>query len=86
MTPHKSVDKIGGLLYSFFIMPFKSHYTAAWTFVNLSQYILGIIPDFDGLIIDPCITPEIKSFKVERMFRGKRFIISADNSAGVEKA
>ena len=29
--------------------------TVAWSFVALSQYILGIRPDFNGLIIDPCI-------------------------------
>ncbi|GHU73829.1 glycosyl transferase [Clostridia bacterium] len=59
--------------------------TAAWTFVNISQYILGIIPDFDGLIVNPCIPPDLKSFKIERRFRGKRYIINIDNSAGVEK-
>lgn len=59
--------------------------TAAWTFVNVSQYILGIKPDFDGLVVNPCIPSEIKAFKVERLFRGKRFIINVDNSAGVEK-
>lgn len=29
--------------------------TAAWTFVNVSQYILGIQPTLDGLCVDPCI-------------------------------
>jgi len=58
--------------------------TAAWTFVNVSQYILGIQPDFDGLIINPCIPRDLKSYKIERMFRGKKFIINVDNSAGVE--
>ena len=29
--------------------------TAAWTFVNLSQAILGVQPSYDGLSIDPCI-------------------------------
>ena len=29
--------------------------TAAWTFYDVSQYILGIRPQFDGLQIDPCI-------------------------------
>ncbi|MDR1690009.1 MAG: glycosyl transferase [Clostridiales bacterium] len=59
--------------------------TAAWTFVNVSQYILGIVPDFDGLVINPCIPSSIKHFKVERTFRGKKFIITVDNSAGAEK-
>jgi len=59
--------------------------TAAWTFVNVSQYILGIIPDYDGLIVNPCIPSDLKSYKVERVFRGKKFVINIDNSAGVEK-
>ena len=29
--------------------------TAAWTFFNISQYILGIQPTLDGLRVDPCI-------------------------------
>lgn len=29
--------------------------TAAWTFFNVSQYILGVQPTLDGLKIDPCI-------------------------------
>ena len=29
--------------------------TAAWTFVSISQGILGVKPQFDGLKIEPCI-------------------------------
>jgi len=29
--------------------------TAAWNFVAISQWILGVKPDYDGLKIDPCI-------------------------------
>ncbi|MDR1693071.1 MAG: glycosyl transferase [Oscillospiraceae bacterium] len=59
--------------------------TAAWTFVNISQHILGVKPDFDGLTVDPCIPPDLKGFTVERTYRGKKFSIKVDNSAGVEK-
>ncbi len=59
--------------------------TAAWTFVNVSQHILGIKPGFDGLVIDPCIPSSLKGFTVERTYRGKRFVINVDNSAGAEK-
>ena len=37
--------------------------TAAWSFVALSQYILGIRPDYDGLIVDPCIPKDWEMFK-----------------------
>ncbi|MDR3091055.1 MAG: glycosyl transferase [Clostridiales bacterium] len=59
--------------------------TAAWTFVNISQYILGVRPDFDGLIVDPCVPPSMKDFTIERRFRGKKFVIHINNSAGAEK-
>ncbi|MCL2034875.1 MAG: glycosyl transferase [Oscillospiraceae bacterium] len=59
--------------------------TAAWMFVNISQYILGIRPGFDGLIVDPCLPSGVKGYRVERMFRGSRYIITVDNTAGVQK-
>lgn len=59
--------------------------TAAWTFYNVSRYILGIKPAFDGLEIDPCVPSDFKKFTVTRKFRGDTFVISVDNSSGVEK-
>ena len=44
--------------------------TAAWTFVNLSQAILGIQPSYDGLCVDPCIPADFGDFTVTRRFRG----------------
>ena len=37
--------------------------TAAWTFVNVSQYILGIQPDYDGLTLNPCIPSDMEEFR-----------------------
>ena len=59
--------------------------TAAWTFVSISQYILGIRPVYDGLLIDPCIPSDLKSFTVMRHFRNAFYRIGVDNSAGTEK-
>lgn len=59
--------------------------TAAWTFVNVSQYILGLIPDFDGLIVDPCIPDTLKEFTVQRLYRGCRYRIHVTNPEGVQK-
>jgi cellobiose phosphorylase len=59
--------------------------TAAWTFVSISQYILGVRPVFDGLLVDPCIPSAMKGFTVTRHFRGADYHIIVDNSAGVEK-
>lgn len=53
--------------------------TAAWNYVAITQYILGIRPDFDGLIIDPCLPAELAEVEVVRIFRGVRFEIKIDN-------
>jgi cellobiose phosphorylase len=59
--------------------------TAAWTFVSISQYILGVRPVYDGLLIDPCIPATMKSFSVTRLFRSAIYNITVDNTAGAEK-
>ena len=59
--------------------------TAAWTFVNISQYILGIQPTLDGLRIAPCIPAVMPGFTVTRTYRGAVYEIAVDNAAGVEK-
>ena len=33
--------------------------TAAWNFVAISQHILGVRPELDGLRVDPCIGAEV---------------------------
>ena len=58
--------------------------TAAWTFLSISQAILGIQSTLYGLKIDPCIPASFKSFTVTRRYRGAVYRISVDNSAGVE--
>jgi len=59
--------------------------TTAWNFVAISQYILGIRPTFDGLIVDPCIPPKWKSFTVKRVFRGITYNITVKNPKGISK-
>ncbi len=59
--------------------------TAAWTFVNVSQYILGIQPTLKGLRIDPCIPHELGGFELTRVFRGATYHITVDNTAHMEK-
>lgn len=49
--------------------------TAAWNYVAITQYILGIRPDYDGLRIAPVIPESWKGFKVTRLFRGTRYEI-----------
>ena len=59
--------------------------TAAWTFTAISQYILGIQPDYDGLKINPCIPKDAGTYTLDRVFRGTTYHITVDNTAGVEK-
>lgn len=54
--------------------------TAAWNYYAVSQYILGIRPEFDGLRIEPCVSADITEFTVTRFFRGTRYNITVTNS------
>ena len=58
--------------------------TAAWTFVNVSQYILGIQPTLDGLRVDPCIPHTLTGYTVTRRYRGAVYHIAVDNTAAVQ--
>lgn len=53
--------------------------TAAWNFVAISQYILGVQPDWDGLKIDPSIPAEWDGLTATRQFRGATYDIQVSN-------
>ena len=53
--------------------------TAAWNFVAISQYILGIVPDYDGLKVDPSIPSAWDGFSATRQFRGDTYKIKIEN-------
>jgi cellobiose phosphorylase len=57
--------------------------TAAWNFVAITQWILGIRPDYEGLRIDPCIPKTWGGFSVLRHFRGCTYRIRVENPRGV---
>lgn len=59
--------------------------TAAWTFVDVSQYILGIQPTLAGLKIDPCIPHEMDGFILRRVWRGATYEIVVENPDHLEK-
>ena len=58
--------------------------TAAWSFLSISQAILGVKPTLDGLAIDPCVPSGCKDYTVSRMFRGAAYEIHVSNPAGVQ--
>ncbi len=59
--------------------------TAAWNMVAISQYILGIQPDFDGLKVDPSIPASWNGFTATRLFRGAKYNITIKNPSHVCK-
>ena len=63
--------------------------TASWNFVAISQSILGIKPEYDGLQIDPSIPKAWDGYTVTREFRGETYKITVKNpnhvSTGVAK-
>ena len=56
--------------------------TASWNFYAVSQYMLGIRPEYDGLLIDPCIPTDWKVFNATRKFRGATYQIEVVNPNG----
>ncbi|MBP5605596.1 MAG: glycosyl transferase, partial [Ruminiclostridium sp.] len=62
--------------------------TAAWNFVAISQYILGINPQYNGLEISPAIPAAWDGFRISRLFRGATYNITVKNpdhvSSGVK--
>ncbi len=59
--------------------------TAAWTFVNISQHILGVYPTHRGLSIDPCVPSDFGDFTLTRKFREGTYNIKVLNPDNVEK-
>lgn len=59
--------------------------TASWNFYAITQYILGVRPEYEGLLIDPCIPETWKGYKVTRKFRGSVYNIEVLNPSGKSK-
>ncbi|MBE5951596.1 MAG: glycosyl transferase [Lachnospiraceae bacterium] len=59
--------------------------TAAWTFVNISQYILGVYPTHTGLSIDPCVPDGFGDFTLTRRYRDAVYHINVKNPDNVQK-
>ena len=59
--------------------------TASWMWYTISEYILGIKPSYDGLLIDPCLPSTAKTYEVTRKFRGGEFHITVNNPEGNQK-
>jgi len=57
--------------------------TAAWNYAAITQWILGIRPEYEGLRIDPVIPRSWSGFRATRQFRGNSYAIEVRNTQGV---
>lgn len=57
--------------------------TAAWNYVAITQWILGLRPDLDGLRVDPVLPTDWEGFTATRVFRGATYEVTVRKAAGV---
>ena len=55
---------------------------AAWNYVAIVQWILGIRPEHGGLRIDPCLPADWGGFEAVRRFRGSTYRIAIRKPVG----
>ena len=55
-------------------MPWVSG-TPGWIFKNVVEQMCGIKPDYDGLLIDPCLPNQLNEIHIERLYQGVRYFI-----------
>ena len=60
--------------------------TAAWNWLTISQHILGIRPSYEGLIVNPCISSDLKEYTVTRKWRDAEYVITVKNPNGKQHA
>lgn len=58
--------------------------SGVWMFRTALDYILGVRPEYDGLVVDPCIPDKWDSFKVIRVFRDAEYRIEVRNPNNIE--
>lgn len=59
--------------------------TASWVYQAATQWILGVRPTYNGLLVDPCIPRAWDGFTVTRRFRGAMYRIGVTNPGHVSR-
>ncbi len=59
--------------------------SGGWSYFSATRYMLGMRPQFDHLLIDPCVPADWKEFSMSREWRGAKFEIEVINPDGVMK-
>ena len=58
---------------------------ATWNYYSITQYMLGIRPQYDGLLLDPCLKSDWDGFTADRRWRGMNLHIEVKNPQHVNK-
>jgi cellobiose phosphorylase len=56
--------------------------TASWMYIAVTQYLLGIRPTVQGLIVNPCLPKTFGKITVNRFYRGQALRIEIDPASG----
>lgn len=59
--------------------------TSSWTYQAATRYILGLLPTYRGLAVNPCIPKDWPGFRAEKWFRGTMYRITVSNPHHVQK-
>jgi N,N'-diacetylchitobiose phosphorylase len=59
--------------------------SAGWSYFAATRFMLGIRPDFDSLVVDPCIPSSWPRFGVKRVWRNAVYNITVENPNGASK-
>ncbi|MBE5829898.1 MAG: N,N'-diacetylchitobiose phosphorylase [Butyrivibrio sp.] len=59
--------------------------SGGWAYFAVTHYLLGIRPEFDELIVDPCIPDSWDEFSVKRAFRGDIYNVTVHNPGHIQK-
>lgn len=59
--------------------------SGGWSYYAATRYLLGVRPQFGGLLVDPCVPADWKEFEITRVWRGAVYHIKVEDSDGVEK-
>ncbi len=59
--------------------------SGGWAYFAVTHYLLGLRPEFDELVVDPCIPETWDGFSVKRRFRGDIYNVTVENPSHVQK-
>ena len=59
--------------------------STSWWFFVATEWMMGAIPDYEGLRIDPCLPKKWKKVELRRPFRGAVYDITVLNPKGVSR-